>query len=74
MAKQPFQKRAIPPSLADLPRFGITSTQTSSRAQKERTDVAFGVRSLDDLANELRRGFANPDRPKPSPRAAPKKR
>jgi hypothetical protein len=72
--KTTFHDKAIPRSLSDLPRFGITSRQTSSRAQNERTDIAFGVRSLRDLENEFSRGFADLERPKPSPRGTSKTR
>jgi hypothetical protein len=49
----------LPPSLADLPRFGTTSTSSSSRKDNERTDVAFGVNSMDDLVEKMKRGFAS---------------
>jgi hypothetical protein len=72
--KPTFHDKAMPSSLSDLPRFGITPKRTSSRSDSERLDVAFGVRTLRDLDNEVARGFADPDRPKPSPRGPSKTR
>jgi hypothetical protein len=72
--KTTFPSKPMPRSLSDLPRFGITTKQTSSRELIERTDVAFGVRSLSDLDNEFARGFTDLDRPKLSPRGPAKSR
>jgi hypothetical protein len=66
--KPTFDDEHMPPSLKQLPRFGITSKSSSSRSDNEREDVAFGIRSLRDLDKEISRGFTDPDRPKPSPR------
>lgn len=64
-----------PEALAGLPRFGLTSKKSSSRAQNERADIAFGVGSLDELADKLARGFGNPERPTaPVTRGPSKKR
>jgi|EndMetStandDraft_7_1072992.scaffolds.fasta_scaffold3194171_2 hypothetical protein len=49
----------LPPSLTDLPRFGTTSTSSSSRKENERKDVAVGVTSTDSLVEKLKGGFAN---------------
>ncbi|MDF0522483.1 hypothetical protein P0R31_35170 [Bradyrhizobium yuanmingense] len=72
--KPTFHDKAIPSSLEDLPRFGITPKSTSSREDSERPDIAYGVRSLRDLYNEFTRGFTDPDRSKPAPRGPSKSR
>ncbi|WP_454643094.1 hypothetical protein [Bradyrhizobium liaoningense] len=74
MKKPPFHDKAMPPSLKDLPRFGITPKSTSSRADSERPDIAFGVRSLRDLDNEFARGFTDSERSKPAHRGPSKSR
>jgi hypothetical protein len=51
----------LPSALTDLPRYGTTSTQSSSRKDSERPDVAFGVKSMDDLVKKLKSGFAKPE-------------
>ncbi|MGJ5204238.1 hypothetical protein [Bradyrhizobium sp. HKCCYLR20261] len=65
---------SVPSSLSELPRFRITSKSSSSRADSERPDIAFGVRSLDDLYEKFSRGFTDPERSKPTPRGPVKKR
>jgi len=72
--KPTFHDKAMPSSLKDLPRFGITPKSTSSRADSERPDIAFGVRSLRDLDHEFARGFTDPERSKPTPRGPSKAR
>jgi hypothetical protein len=72
--KSTFHDKAMPSSLSKLPRFGITSRQTSSRSDSERDDIAFGVSSLGDLENLLSRGFGDLDRPKPSPKRSKTRR
>jgi hypothetical protein len=66
--KGSFHARVLPAALSDLPRYGVTSSNTSSRSENERDDFAYGVRSIDDLEQRLRRGFADPTRPKSRPR------
>jgi hypothetical protein len=74
-SKRPtFYDKSVPPSLTDLPRFSVTPTRTSSRSDSERPDIAYGVRSLRDLDKEFARGFADPERPKPSVRGPSKRR
>jgi hypothetical protein len=74
MKKSPFHEKAMPSSLKDLPRFGITPKSTSSREDSERPDIAFGIRSLRDLDKEFARGFTDPERSKPTPRGPSKSR
>lgn len=72
--KPPSRGESLPPSLSDLPSFRITPKSTSSRADSERADIAFGVRSLRDLDKEFARGFTDPERSKPTPRGPSKSR
>jgi hypothetical protein len=72
--KPTFHDKAMPSSLEGLPRFGITPKSTSSREESERSDLAFGIRSLRDLDKEFARGFTDPDRSKPPPRSPSKAR
>jgi hypothetical protein len=58
-----LQGREVPASLAKLPRFAITPSRASTREQGARSDVAFGVRSIDDLLDRVGRGFADPNPP-----------
>ncbi|MGJ4993095.1 hypothetical protein ACQR0Z_01670 [Bradyrhizobium sp. HKCCYLS3077] len=72
--KPTVRESSVPSSLSELPSFRITSKSSSSRADSERPDIAFGVRSLDDLYEKFSRGFTDPERSKPTPRGPVKKR
>ncbi|MFO1081635.1 MAG: hypothetical protein U1E23_13530 [Reyranellaceae bacterium] len=55
-----IKKPPLPDDLKDLPRFRVTSSPAFTRKDKERSDIAFGVNSLDDLQDRLKEGFATP--------------
>jgi pyocin large subunit-like protein len=57
-----LKDRRVPLSLADLPRYSVTPSSSVSRELSGRQDIAFRVRSLDDLVKETNSGFADPAR------------
>jgi hypothetical protein len=59
--KTDFRDRPVPDSLGGLPRFGFTPSRAVTRDQSARRDVAFGVRSIDDLMEQVGRGFSDPE-------------
>ena len=61
MRKSDFKDKELPGSLGKLPRFGISRSRPNTRELAERSDrdIAFGVRSMDDLLQALGRGFAS---------------
>lgn len=67
-SKKPPLDDDLPPSLKGLPRFSITRESSSSRADAEREDVAFNIRSIRDLDKQISRGFT-----KSSQKKAPRK-
>jgi len=44
----------------DLPSFRFTPTPATTREQTAQEDIAYGVRSLDDLQAEVSRRFKTP--------------
>jgi hypothetical protein len=56
-----FRDRPVPSSLVGLPRFGFTPRRAVTRDQSARRDVAFGVRSFEDLMKAVDRGFSDPE-------------
>jgi hypothetical protein len=66
-SKKDFRERPVPPSLKGLPRFGFTSRRSATREESDRHDIAFGIRSLNDLMSVVEDGFADPETsPRPS--------
>jgi hypothetical protein len=59
-SKPDFLERDVPASLKKLPRFAFTRSRASSSELSGRSDIAFGVRSAEDLIKQLRGGFADP--------------
>jgi hypothetical protein len=55
-------KKPLPSSLGRLPGFRVTSTPAFSRRDSERKDIAFGVKSVEDLQKRLKSGFASTDK------------
>jgi hypothetical protein len=71
-SKPDFLDRDVPSSLKELPRFAITRSRASSSELSGRSDIAFGIRSAEDLIKQMRGGFAEPEIEPPARR--PKKR
>jgi hypothetical protein len=59
--KMDFRKRPVPSSLEKLPRFGFTPSRAATRDLSDRRDLAFGVHSIDDLMEQVGRGFSDPE-------------
>jgi hypothetical protein len=59
-SKTDFLDRAVPDTLADMPRFAFTPSYANSPQQSKRTDIKFNVRSSKDLVDAIRNGFADP--------------
>jgi hypothetical protein len=55
-----FNERAVPQSLQHLPRYAFTSMRPSTREQAARTDIAYEVRTIDDLTRAMAVGFSEP--------------
>ena len=58
--KPDLHERDVPSSLESLPRFAVTRSRPNSPDQSTRTDIAFGIRSAEDLIKKVRGGFFDP--------------
>lgn len=54
-AKTPFNGKALPGALSRLPVLRVTSRPPANAAEAARTDVAYNVKSLDDLVRAFDR-------------------
>jgi len=53
MAEAKSNRPKLPGKLANLPYFEYTSSLPKTREEQARTDVIYGVKSMDDLLREL---------------------